>query len=267
MGAPVGAVVLLVAGAARPRGLMGRVMVRPSTAPSYEASCPGSYTPPKMDSHWGMHPNLRPERCRFTHPLSSQWRKHSSQWDPRIKAARRPIKTLAYVKSPAPIGSVMGDRGFPDRGFHAHAPPPPVCRQPPPPAPLLRMRCRKRRRNAQRRVMYVTLGLEKRGASGEYPPSSAKPCVLHCHVLHLGLHLLDVGHGLLLLHPPSPPAASFFFLFSLLLLLPPLLLLLLLLLPPLLPPPPTSQMTPRLRSRRRVGRRGERRGVGRRSGA
>ena len=29
-GAPVGPVVLLVAGAARPRGLMGRVMVRPS---------------------------------------------------------------------------------------------------------------------------------------------------------------------------------------------------------------------------------------------
>ena len=50
-GAPMGAVVLLVAGAARARGLMGRVMVRPSTAPSYEASCPGSYTPPKMDFH------------------------------------------------------------------------------------------------------------------------------------------------------------------------------------------------------------------------
>ena len=40
-GAPVGAVVLLVAGAARPRGLMARVMVRPSTVPLYEASCPG----------------------------------------------------------------------------------------------------------------------------------------------------------------------------------------------------------------------------------
>ena len=51
-GGPVGDVVLLVAGAARPRGLMGRVMVRPSTPPSYEASCPGSYTPPpKMDTH------------------------------------------------------------------------------------------------------------------------------------------------------------------------------------------------------------------------
>ena len=47
LGAPVGAVVLLVAGAAWPSGLMGRVMVRPSRAPSYEASCPGSYTPPK----------------------------------------------------------------------------------------------------------------------------------------------------------------------------------------------------------------------------
>ena len=50
-GAPVGPVVLLVAGAARARGLMGRVMVRPSTAPSCEASCPGSYTPPEMASH------------------------------------------------------------------------------------------------------------------------------------------------------------------------------------------------------------------------
>ena len=44
--------------------------------------------PPKMDSHWGMHSNLRPERCSFTHPLSSQCRQHSSQWDPRIKAPR-----------------------------------------------------------------------------------------------------------------------------------------------------------------------------------
>ena len=49
--APVGPVVLLVAGAARARGLVGRVMVRPPTAPWYEASYPGSYTPPKMDSH------------------------------------------------------------------------------------------------------------------------------------------------------------------------------------------------------------------------
>ena len=70
-GAPVGAVVLMVAGATRPRGLMGRMMVRPSTAPSYEASSPGSYTPSKMDSRWGMHSNLRPERCGYTQPLSS----------------------------------------------------------------------------------------------------------------------------------------------------------------------------------------------------
>ena len=44
-GAPVGAVVLLVAGAARPRLLMGQLMVRPSIAPCYEASCAGSFTP------------------------------------------------------------------------------------------------------------------------------------------------------------------------------------------------------------------------------
>ena len=49
--APVGPVVLLLAGAARARGLMGRVTVRPSTAPSFEASCSVSYTPAKMDSH------------------------------------------------------------------------------------------------------------------------------------------------------------------------------------------------------------------------
>ena len=126
-------------------------------------------------------------------------------------------------------------------------PPPPPYRQPPP-FPLLRMLCRNMRRNAQRSVMYVTSGLEKRGASGEYPLSSA-PCAqgrvstrlwlawvrpqawpasprnhgvatnppppcplpLHCHALDLGLHLLDVLCGLLLLHPPPPPAASFFF--------------------------------------------------------
>ena len=33
-------------------------------APSYEASCPESYIP--MYAHWGMHSNLRPERCSFT---------------------------------------------------------------------------------------------------------------------------------------------------------------------------------------------------------
>ena len=92
-------------------------------APSYEASCPGSYTPPKMDSQWGMHSDLRPERCSFTHPLSSQWRKHSSPRGPRIKAPRGPVKSLACVKSPAPIGSGMGGKAFRSKVFHAHAPP------------------------------------------------------------------------------------------------------------------------------------------------
>ena len=78
--------------------------------------------PPKMDSHWGMHSNLLPERCSFTRPFSSQWRKHSSQWDPRIKAPHGPVKTLACIKSTAPIGSGMGDRGFTGWGFHFHAP-------------------------------------------------------------------------------------------------------------------------------------------------
>ena len=130
-GAPVGLVELLVAGAAQARGLMGRVMVRPFTAPSYEASCPGSYTPPKMDSHWEMHSNLRPERCTFTHPRSFQWRNNNSQWERRIKRPPGPEKSLAYVKSQAQFDSGMGDRGFPARGFHAHARPPPVPRAPP----------------------------------------------------------------------------------------------------------------------------------------
>ena len=77
-----------------------------------------------------MHSNLRPERCSFTHAVSSQWRKHGFQWDPRVKAPRGPVEILGCVKSPAPIGSGMGDKGFPGRGFHADAPP--VCRQAPP---------------------------------------------------------------------------------------------------------------------------------------
>ena len=47
-----------------------------------------------------------------------------------------PEKTLACVQSPAPIGSGTGDRGFPTRGFHAHAPPPPPV-PPGPPLPLV----------------------------------------------------------------------------------------------------------------------------------
>ena len=42
------------------------------------------------------------------------------------------------------------------------------------------------------------------------------PCVLHCHLLQLGLHLLVLLFGLLLFNPPPRPAASFsssFFLF------------------------------------------------------
>ena len=57
---------------------------------------------------------------------------------------------------------------------------------------------------------------------------------LHCHVLDLGVHLLDVGRGLLLLRPPPPRCLLLLRLLLLLpLLLPLLLLLLLLLLPPL----------------------------------
>ena len=82
-----------------------------------------------------MHSNLRPERYNFTHPLSSHWRNNSSQWELRIKRPPGPEKSLAYVKSPAPIGSGMGDKGFLGRGFHAHAPPPPV--PPAPPLPLV----------------------------------------------------------------------------------------------------------------------------------
>ena len=72
-----------------------------------------------------MHSTLRPVRCSFTHPRSSQWRNNSFQRELRIKRPTGAEKTLACVKSPAPIGSGTGDRGFPARGFHAHAPPPP----------------------------------------------------------------------------------------------------------------------------------------------
>ena len=98
-GAPVGSVVLLVAGAARARSLMGRVMLRPSTAPSYEACVPGHTPPPKMDSHWGMHSNLRPERCSFTHPRSSRWRNNISQWELRINPPPPPAPKKLWSAS------------------------------------------------------------------------------------------------------------------------------------------------------------------------
>ena len=146
--------------------------------------------------------------------------------------------------------------------------PPRVPLAPPPPAPLLRMRCRKRRRNAQRKVTYATSGAEKRRASGEYPLSSAPctqgrvstlrwlawlktrawpasplnhgvttktpptPCVLHCHLLRLGLHLLISSPRSSSSSPPPRYLLLPLFLL-LLLLLPPVLVLLLLLLPPL----------------------------------
>ena len=134
-GAPVGPLVLPVAGAARPRSLLGQVMVRPSTAPSYEAPCPGSYST-KMDSHWGMHSNLRPERYGFTHPLSPSGETTAPTASSASSAPPPgPEKTLACVKSPAPFGSAMGDRGLPAKGFFGHAPPPPV--PPGPPLPLV----------------------------------------------------------------------------------------------------------------------------------
>ena len=76
---PVGAVVLLVAGAARPRGLMGHVIVKPPMASSHVASCLGSYTSRKMDARCVTQSNMRLERCSFTNPFSYHWRKHSSQ--------------------------------------------------------------------------------------------------------------------------------------------------------------------------------------------
>ena len=87
--------------------------------------------PPQIVSPWGMHSNLRPERCSFTHPRSSQWRSNSSQWELRIKRPPGPEKTFACIKSLAPIGSGMGDRGFPASGFHAHTPPSPRTASPP----------------------------------------------------------------------------------------------------------------------------------------
>ena len=53
----------------------------------------------------------------------------------------------------------------------------PMCAVTPPPprAPLLRMWCRKRRGNAQRRVMYVTSGFEKKGGHWESSHCQALP--------------------------------------------------------------------------------------------
>ena len=45
------------------------------------------------------------------------------------QSPRGPKKTLDCVKSPAAIGSGMGDRGFPGRSFHAHTP---LCTAKPP---------------------------------------------------------------------------------------------------------------------------------------
>ena len=122
LGAPVGAVVLLVAGVARPRGLMGRVMVMPSTAPSYEASYPGSYTPPKMDSHCGMHSNLRPERCKLHPPFFLPVEEAQFLMGPPHQGTARARKNFS-------LRQVPGTNWFGDGGsfwsFHQPTPTPP----------------------------------------------------------------------------------------------------------------------------------------------
>ena len=72
-----------------------------------------------MDMEWdALQPS--PRALQFHHCFSSQCRKHSYQWVPRMKAPRGPVETSACVKSPAPIGSGMGDRGFPGSCYNGN---------------------------------------------------------------------------------------------------------------------------------------------------
>ena len=123
-GGGVGAVVLLVAGAARPRGLMGRVMMRPSTACWYEASCPRSYIPPKWIPPGGCTPICAPSAAAsptFFLVAAAQFPKgppHPGTPRARKNLGLRPIRGTSWVGE--------GGQGFSSQGFPC--PCPRVCR-------------------------------------------------------------------------------------------------------------------------------------------
>ena len=191
---------------------MGQVTLRPSTVPSYEASCPGSHIPPQMDSQWGLHSNLRPEQCSFTHPLSSQWGKHSSQWDPRIKAPRGPVKTLACIKSPAVRG--FGTLAFP---AGVSMPMPPLCAARPPAHPCCDAAPQKAAKcPAQGNGSH--LGAQKEGGIGGVPivQRSLYPRDGH-HIALVGVAQAQCMAALTpqLRNQPLPPPPPFFYFFLL----------------------------------------------------
>ena len=101
-GVPVGAVVLLVAEAARPRGLMGRVMVRPLTAPSYEASCPGSYTPPPNGFPLGHALQLAPGALQLHPPPFLQVEEQQLPMGAPHQGPPRPRKNFGLREIPSP---------------------------------------------------------------------------------------------------------------------------------------------------------------------
>ena len=228
-------------------------MVRPSTAPSYEASCPRSYTPPKNGFPLGDALQFAPGALLLHPPPFLPVEEQQLPMGAPHQAPPPPPgaeKTLTCVKSPAPIVSGTGDRGFPARGFHAHAPPPPV--PPGPPLPLVadavpqhapecpqqrdvsHTRARKqggiggvhavqrplRPGEGQHQALVgpgeapgmVCLPPATRGSQPKPPPPPLPPPPPMPRPRPRPSPPRCL-RGLLLLHPP-PPAASFFFFFS-----------------------------------------------------
>ena len=93
-------------------------------------------------------------------------------------SSTRARKNFSLRQVPGTNGFGDGGQGFFPVGFPCPCPPPPlVCRQPPPPrAPLFWVRCRKQRRNAQRRVTYAPPGAQKKGGIRGVPTVQ---CCLH----------------------------------------------------------------------------------------
>ena len=119
---------LLVAWAARPRGLMGRVMVRPSTGPSYKASCPRSYIPPKMNSHYV------PRALQHHPPLFLQVEEAQFRMGPPHQGTLRARKNFSLRQVPNINWFGDGGQRFSQLGFRC---PCPRCVLPGPPRNLV----------------------------------------------------------------------------------------------------------------------------------